>query len=1099
MSRDRTNRYAPGGGAESPGHERLGKPGARTLSQDLPVQRAPAGRTTSSGAPFGPVDPPAPRDQRDASADAFGVHLGQSRPLDPLGQSKPLDPLGQSFLDPSRDADNDGRADLFPRARTGARAATVAQPSRHATQLSAATKAAVADVNLIPSTLLPAYAEARDALEPAALQALATDVLTKYQAALDVRDQVRPIVDPDDPDAAAYNVLPATSEGDTDRMLLWPQWRALEAAVSAAESQLATGLGPTRFRGLEVAHGVTPVRIARHAQLTIPRLLREAIHTGELVAAIVEIRERVPRAMFASAAIDAETARELADRIKPFASRPLHFAFIKTALTSLGLWSTIEHAIGSDGRSLTQLDADTTAQAARFGVGADLGAYKADQILGLLKPTRTGSNATTYTITESSAGKVIDAISAIEDPEGRAAALRDLERRGLLDAIADLGAPAKIARLHDSLPQGNGHVRAIMRPHFEGRDTDDNSLGTMLGDVPLVGGVLHSATNIATFGFLDEHDAAYRAMKAGEITEAEFHQLTGKALLRAGVIGAASYATGGAAGAYAEGLTGSLAARGVVGRIASNTITGVAAGSAGAVGARLGSDAVDGRLSGASDYAHDALLGGAIGGGLGAGLTTVGAAGARFLPEGARTRLQKLAVRFPHEAKIFDGIRAAGGRHGAVIGVKVSRLLQFGDELGSASARGALALVATDGGPVLAPDDDVLATIRATRPLDELGEIDGAPILVVAKVERLPERSVSTLGDDVDGNPTSSLADDGTTGESMSDGAERSPPSTVSASQTLDEEIAVAARLGAERARIVQAVGDIPISSMPSSKGPPSYFIKRADGATLTNLLAQLPEVRVIEFSRGLTIHHDGRDWFLEWAPEAGNAPPVHAASRDGGAVGLPAPNASIVQFYGFRGLKFVDGVYWKELPPDKLAFVQQMFQQDPLLHYGHVGVSFDGGRTIYGLTPPIKGTAELTPAMVKERVENHIPVPGIIGDDTATFERARALVAHGWDLEITVAAQSLDEATLQVAFDMNRGLARTPGQQHGKEYQWPYEKPNEHGDYYANASTRNCATYPEMIGLCVPEQSGQLRDYIPKLKEWAKQSPIDLRSGGKP
>jgi hypothetical protein len=230
--------------------------------------------------------------------------------------------------------------------------------------------------------------------------------------------------------------------------------------------------------------------------------------------------------------------------------------------------------------------------------------------------------------------------------------------------------------------------------------------------------------------------------------------------------------------------------------------------------------------------------------------------------------------------------------------------------------------------------------------------------------------------------------------------------------------------------------------------------------------------------------------------PEQGAPAHALAADRASGAVGLPPANASLVLFYGFRGLKNVDGVFWKKLPAAKLQQVQEMFAVDPLLHYGHVGVSFDGGRSIYGLTPPIEGMQTMTAETIMAKVAAHEPVPGLVRNDTKTFQLARKMADEfGWDLEISSASLSLDDEARAAAFGENARLAATAPEKHGKQYQWPYEKPNDQGSFFADENTRNCATYPQMLGLCVPEPSGQLRDYIPRLKEWSTGSPLELRT----
>jgi hypothetical protein len=390
-------------------------------------------------------------------------------------------------------------------------------------------------------------------------------------------------------------------------------------------------------------------------------------------------------------------------------------------------------------------------------------------------------------------------------------------------------------------------------------------------------------------------------------------------------------------------------------------------------------------------------------------------------------------------------------------------------------------------------------TVKATRPLDEPGELDGIAPITIVKAERLPEQAVSRVDDGLDGGPVSTgAADQADAGMAFLDDHVSRPDDLARSGKAADDELASVARTAAARARVIQAIGDVPIASMPSPGGRPTYYLRRADGAELTRLMAELPEVRVTEFPRGLTIHRDGRDWFLEWMPEQGAPASAVAADRDGGTVGLPPPNTSLVLFYGFRGVKNVDGVYWKNLPPEKLKDVMEWLELDPLLHYGHVGVSFDGGRTVHGLTPrdDLMSADELM-----RKILNHEPVPAIVRDDTRTFVQARELAAQGWDLEITTAALSMDDATRAAAFGENMRLtAATEAKvETGKDYQFPYDKPNELGSHYANDHSRNCATYPQMLGLCVPETSGQLRDYIPELRTWHKGSPVDLNTVNQP
>ena len=58
----------------------------------------------------------------------------------------------------------------------------------------------------------------------------------------------------------------------------------------------------------------------------------------------------------------------------------------------------------------------------------------------------------------------------------------------------------------------------------------------------------------------------------------------------------------------------------------------------------------------------------------------------------------------------------------------------------------------------------------------------------------------------------------------------------------------------------------------------------------------------------------------------------------------------------------------------------------EPLIYAGHVGVSFDGGKTYYGFTP----YAPDEPFMaVVDRLKRSALYPGVVRDDTAIFHRA--------------------------------------------------------------------------------------------------------------
>lgn len=309
-----------------------------------------------------------------------------------------------------------------------------------------------------------------------------------------------------------------------------------------------------------------------------------------------------------------------------------------------------------------------------------------------------------------------------------------LDRRGHLGKLCRALPFGDVRALHERLPLGDGFgtVKSKMRPYFEQRDTSDNSVGTALQSVPGVGGVLHAVYNGVTFGALEEHDRAYRAKRAGFITEEEYVEASNAANRKAIVVGAVSTATGGAAGAYAEGATATLAATGVPGRIAANTITGAAAGAGGGFGTQFAEDAYAGDVSSPDEYLHAIGMGAAFGAGFGG----VGSGLIESIPVKGRAFLAARIGKFPD---VFQRWRALGERHDVVI--QVHRLRDLIDDGAAAFANPQLA-AATAG---LAPG----VRVRVTADLGERG-------LNIIKAERLPD----SFGDDFAEPSSGSVFDD---------------------------------------------------------------------------------------------------------------------------------------------------------------------------------------------------------------------------------------------------------------------------------------------------------------------------------------------------
>ena len=694
-----------------------------------------------------------------------GPQIGQSTmPPAAPALSRPLDPAGQSFADPARDLDNDGRADLF----SGTREPTpppVEQTQADAAATRAGVEQAIAALGEATAQVLPAYDSAIAALDAAGAYQLQARAIFVFRQALAFRTQLR--------------TMTATES-----------LAQLEHAIDAAGAELTRRLTGRQLHGrpvlatvaaLDLSSGKDPAALLQHdAEIAI-----QLIDTAHQVAGMLS-PESTDNATAATTAAP-EVAQEAAALVHPFRARPLSFAYLRALLTERGLWSQIESAPlrFAGGLPMMRTLADDAraadAQAAEFGADADLGGFNLAAAEDLLranaKDTETdavdnpedqtdpGGRKRTKRAREVRAmlASLENAAANTKDSGAARAAsvalgriLESLDHRGLLGEFVTNLAPNEVAALYQLLPVGGlSHVKAEMRPVFEDHDNVNRSVSHYLGKVPGIGGVLKFVGNVATGGFLEEHDRAYAAEKRGDITEGEYEGATDHAATKALAVVAASGALGGAGGAYAEGMTTGLAARSTVGRFASNVFVGAAEGFAGGIGAQAGADLVDQHFSGFGAYGKA----GALGAGIGAGISVaagVGAEGAKYLPPGVQTIAQKLAARFPHHADIFDGIRAAGQEHGAAIRIKVARLRQLAGELNLPSVGPALAVASADGGAPLLPDDEVIATFKATRPLDEAGALDGPAPITVMEARRLPEQRVSraedlvSTGDEID-------------------------------------------------------------------------------------------------------------------------------------------------------------------------------------------------------------------------------------------------------------------------------------------------------------------------------------------------------------
>lgn len=141
-------------------------------------------------------------------------------------------------------------------------------------------------------------------------------------------------------------------------------------------------------------------------------------------------------------------------------------------------------------------------------------------------------------------------------------------------------------------------------------------------------------------------------------------------------------------------------------------------------------------------------------------------------------------------------------------------------------------------------------------------------------------------------------------------------------------------------------------------------------------------------------------------------------------------------------------------------------FLIDPRLRFGHVGLSFDGGKTIFGFNPH-KPAGVSMEAFVR-RLRAGESFPGAVRDDTQVFILA---IEHGLRLETVKVQLSGREFRLAQKL-LESDVSNSPLSD--KLYSFPQMGV---GGFALNCF--NCATYPQSLGIQTPYPSGKLGDYM--------------------
>jgi hypothetical protein len=477
----------------------------------------------------------------------------------------------------------------------------------------------------------------------------------------------------------------------------------LSAEMKPVLERAAAEVGPHRFAGQAVG-GAPEVHAAGNLALAVMRLRSEA----ERTIALVDIAARIRDLWTGSGGQPSvEIQRAIGAQLAHVASRPVHFAFVKAALTSIEVWDyvatydapkaardpatfggIVANATAEE-RTIADLDRDVARQARQFGALVDLHDFDQATAIELLQ----GDTGITYldnqeTLVSRSSKHAPQVLAMMRDLDAaaRSAVLEHFRKANVLDLFCG-GLPWRQVRgLDAELTAGHAEVRAELGRYYMHRDTTDHSVSHMLERIPGVGGALETVANVATFGFLRSHDDAYRAERQGIITDQQFAEVTVDAAERAGAALAVSTVTGGVGAGLGRGAAGvalgEAATTTVAGRVVTGLAVGGAAGAAGNVGAQLGSDLADQRLSSVDAYGDAALTGAEFGMALGGGATGAGeVAGALAARSPAvAARLAALSRRFPTLPPDGPIMQA---------------LTSFGEHAGAAAARGTIRVLVT--------------------------------------------------------------------------------------------------------------------------------------------------------------------------------------------------------------------------------------------------------------------------------------------------------------------------------------------------------------------------------------------------------------------
>jgi A nuclease of the HNH/ENDO VII superfamily with conserved WHH len=513
---------------------------------------------------------------------------------------------------------------------------------------------------------------------------------------------------------------------------------AYHCAVAALDAPGARDLALQIVNGLVQVERAGETIVHQGAEL----VAREAGRVLELLEAAARISSYVmPEESNASQPAQPGDQLLAVAELERFQGRPIDALFLVTALRRSGAWAELSQARGADGRTAAEVLRGVEAQAAETGATVELGPkWDSEQAAEALS-----YGLTDWAVTDEEATRVVEMLQAAS-PQGRGALIKQLQRRGLLERLAENVGWYFLQQIGETL--NDPEAEALLAPRYEGKggvpssheffmhQVDRNLEEQSALDTVQAGlwYLLDTGLDAFSFGGKASIDRAHEARDAGLISEDGFWAQTNKSIGRTAAVSVAAALTGGAAGSFSEGAALALGA----GEGGAAVIGGAMGGAFGNVGGRFTGDTYDQLLDGKqgfdsfATYAQDFASGGLFG----AALAPVGLHGAKHLPASARTMAQTYAVHHPHLIPMLEASRAAGV--GAAFRVRMT-VREWLDVLGKSMGgpggmnglgglQPALVAAAVPDVHTLAPDVELWITARPTvdlnAPMARLGDED---------------------------------------------------------------------------------------------------------------------------------------------------------------------------------------------------------------------------------------------------------------------------------------------------------------------------------------------------------------------------------------